>query len=291
MRQMLNLILGNFIPRVARAGSAQTALHPRHHVKAPRVAAGPESASAGDAAAAKPGTAGTANWATRCSSATRGAPLDCSIEQSAVLTKTGQLIVLVSIRIPAQPRSPVILVQIPLGVFLPAACGCRWTTAMLRRLPCRRANSVAVSPAAPFPPIFCGADQRAQSEGLVPGSAAPGAEHFAAARRFRPGLREDQIADRFDSISSGAGASYRPTPAQRASVPISEVRHPCRTTDKLDSSIQSPIFGASWVFGEFIRTKLRGKPVHDRTRIVREPSRRCPRNCEWRAKSIGVTGI
>ena len=119
MRQVQYFIWGILFLVLLGPASAQTAVHPRHHAKTPRVAAGAESASAGDAAAAKPGAAGTANWATRCSSATRGAPLDCSIEQSAVLTKTGQLIVLVSIRIPAQPRSPVILVQIPLGVFLP----------------------------------------------------------------------------------------------------------------------------------------------------------------------------
>jgi invasion protein IalB len=45
-------------------------------------------------------------WVARCSSASRGTPLECAIEQSAVLTKTGQLIVL--------------LVQLPLGLNLPA---------------------------------------------------------------------------------------------------------------------------------------------------------------------------
>ena len=55
-----------------------------------------------------------------CSSASRGAPLECAIEQTAVLTKTGQLIVLINIRVPADTRAPVALVQLPLGLNLPA---------------------------------------------------------------------------------------------------------------------------------------------------------------------------
>ncbi|KRR19257.1 invasion protein B [Bradyrhizobium retamae] len=59
-------------------------------------------------------------WVARCSSASRGAPLECAIEQSAVLTKTGQLIVLISIRVSAETRAPVGIVQLPLGLNLPA---------------------------------------------------------------------------------------------------------------------------------------------------------------------------
>jgi invasion protein IalB len=58
-------------------------------------------------------------WIARCSSVSRDAPLECAIEQSAVLTKTGQLIVLVNIRVPADSRVPVALIQLPLGLNLP----------------------------------------------------------------------------------------------------------------------------------------------------------------------------
>jgi invasion protein IalB len=58
-------------------------------------------------------------WIARCTSASREAPLECAIEQTAVLTKTGQLIVLVNIRIPSDTHAPVILVQLPLGLNLP----------------------------------------------------------------------------------------------------------------------------------------------------------------------------
>jgi invasion protein IalB len=59
-------------------------------------------------------------WAARCTSASRDAPLECSIEQTAVLSNTGQLIILVNIRLPSDTHSPVALVQLPLGLNLPA---------------------------------------------------------------------------------------------------------------------------------------------------------------------------
>src|SRR3982074_2232641 len=58
-------------------------------------------------------------WGARCTSASRSAPLECAIEQTAVLSKTGQLIVLVNIRVPTDTHAPVALVQLPLGLNLP----------------------------------------------------------------------------------------------------------------------------------------------------------------------------
>jgi len=57
-------------------------------------------------------------WAARCSSPSRDAPLECAIEQNAILTKTGQLVVLVNIRVPGDTRTPIALVQLPLGLNL-----------------------------------------------------------------------------------------------------------------------------------------------------------------------------
>ena len=59
-------------------------------------------------------------WVARCSSPSRDAPLECAMEQSAVLTKTGQLVTLVNIRVPGDTRAPVVLVQLPLGLNLQA---------------------------------------------------------------------------------------------------------------------------------------------------------------------------
>jgi invasion protein IalB len=82
-------------------------------------------AQAAPAPAAPPAAGTTAatppapGWAVRCSSVSRDAPLECAIEQSAVLTKTGQLIVLINIRVPGDTHTPVALVQLPLGLNLP----------------------------------------------------------------------------------------------------------------------------------------------------------------------------
>jgi invasion protein IalB len=76
--------------------------------------AAPATAAAPAPTPAQPG------WASRCSSPSRDAPLECAMEQSAVLTKTGQLVVLVNIRVPGDSRAPVALVQLPLGLNLQA---------------------------------------------------------------------------------------------------------------------------------------------------------------------------
>jgi invasion protein IalB len=75
-------------------------------------------AAASEATPTSP-TAASPGWAARCSSASRDAPLECAIEQTAILTKTGQLIVLVNIRVPSDTHTPVALVQLPLGLNLP----------------------------------------------------------------------------------------------------------------------------------------------------------------------------
>jgi invasion protein IalB len=84
-------------------GPAQT--HPTTPAPAPSSAA---------PAPAQPG------WAARCSSPSRDAQLECAMEQNAVLTKTGQLVVLVNIRVPGDTRAPIALVQLPLGLNLQA---------------------------------------------------------------------------------------------------------------------------------------------------------------------------
>ena len=58
-------------------------------------------------------------WVARCASAGRAAPLECAIEETAVLAKTGQLVVLVNIRVTSDTRTPVAMVQLPLGLNLP----------------------------------------------------------------------------------------------------------------------------------------------------------------------------
>jgi invasion protein IalB len=88
--------------------SAQTAPTPP--------AAAPADNGSGAAAANTPPPPG---WAARCGSASRDAPLECAIEQSAVLPRTGQLVILVNIRVPADTHTPSALIQLPLGLNLP----------------------------------------------------------------------------------------------------------------------------------------------------------------------------
>jgi invasion protein IalB len=95
---------------------AQQAPKARGAAKAAQNTAAPATPPAEATPAPTPGQPG---WAARCSSASRDTPLECAMEQTAVLSKTGQLIVLVNIRVPSDTRTPVALVQLPLGLNLP----------------------------------------------------------------------------------------------------------------------------------------------------------------------------
>jgi invasion protein IalB len=98
-----------------------------HAQQAPKSKSAPHSAQATPAAppaaatpqADAPPAAAPPGWAARCASTSRDAPLECAIEQSAVLSKTGQLIVLVNIRVPSDTHAPILALQLPLGLNLP----------------------------------------------------------------------------------------------------------------------------------------------------------------------------
>jgi invasion protein IalB len=91
----------------------------------PKAKSSPPAAQTTPPAPAAPAEASPANapaqpgWTSRCTSANRTVPLECAIEQTAVLTKTGQLIVLVAIRVPGDTRAPVAALLLPLGLNLP----------------------------------------------------------------------------------------------------------------------------------------------------------------------------
>jgi len=79
----------------------------------------PPAAAPAENGAAPANTPPPPGWAARCGSASRDAPLECAIEQSAVLPRTGQLVILVNIRVPADTHTPSALIQLPLGLNLP----------------------------------------------------------------------------------------------------------------------------------------------------------------------------
>jgi invasion protein IalB len=107
------LALGPTLPSHAQQ-AAKSKAPPKSAQTAPNNPAAP--APADNASAATPPPPG---WAARCGSASRDAPLECAIEQSAVLPRTGQLVILVNIRVPADTHTPSALIQLPLGLNLP----------------------------------------------------------------------------------------------------------------------------------------------------------------------------
>ena len=83
----------------------------------PSAAAAPAPAPPADNAGAAATGGPPSGWAARCGSISRDAPLECAIEQTAVLTKTGQTVVLVNIRVPSDIRAAVMTVQPARAVF------------------------------------------------------------------------------------------------------------------------------------------------------------------------------
>jgi invasion protein IalB len=105
----------------AGTGHAQQPPKSKAPSKAAQTATTPATSPAPQAPDTAPANApASPGWAVRCSSASRDTPLECAMEQNAVFSKTGQLVALVNIRVPSDTRTPVALVQLPLGLNLPA---------------------------------------------------------------------------------------------------------------------------------------------------------------------------
>jgi invasion protein IalB len=84
----------------------------------------PHAAQATPAPAASPAEAAPTappqpGWVARCVTASRAAPLDCEIQESAFVSKTGQLLVQVNVRVASDTHAPVALLLLPLGLNLP----------------------------------------------------------------------------------------------------------------------------------------------------------------------------
>jgi invasion protein IalB len=109
------LALGLILPSYAQQPSKSKA-PPKSAQTAPN---NPPAAAPADNGAGAANTPPPPGWAARCGSASRDAPLECAIEQSAVLPRTGQLVILVNIRVPADTHTPSALIQLPLGLNLP----------------------------------------------------------------------------------------------------------------------------------------------------------------------------
>jgi invasion protein IalB len=138
-------VLAAVVAAAAFAVGGASFAQPKARSQAPPQAA-PTPSLSGTPAPAQPG------WAARCSSPSRDAPLECAIEQNAILSKTGQLVVLVNIRVPGDTRAPVALVQLPLGLNLQAGAKLQVDDGKSVELPIQTCEnrgcyaSIAVSP-------------------------------------------------------------------------------------------------------------------------------------------------
>jgi invasion protein IalB len=92
----------------------------------PKAAAQP---AAGEAT--KP--AGT--WLSRCVSDSRDAKPVCVMEQNAFITKTGQLVSAVTVRFSPGVTEPVLMVQVPVGLYVPAGISLQVDSDKARVLP------------------------------------------------------------------------------------------------------------------------------------------------------------
>ena len=143
---------------VAVAALAQAGFS--HAQQAPRSKTAPRSAQTvatpaipqPEPAPAPTNTPAAPGWSARCTSVSREAPLECAIEQTAVLSKTGQLIVLVNIRVPSDTHTPLVLVQLPLGLNLPVGAKLQVDDGKATDLPiqtCEARGCYASTPIAP----------------------------------------------------------------------------------------------------------------------------------------------
>jgi invasion protein IalB len=144
------------------SGTAEAATAVKKPVPKPAVAEGQHNAEAAAPPAAA--QAGAKGWATRCSAAARQAPLECVIEESVVMNGTGQLVVGVTIRVPNDTRSPVLLIHLPLGLYLPAGVKLQVDAAEPVGLALQTCDgSGCFSPARPSPPVFSTSSSTASS--------------------------------------------------------------------------------------------------------------------------------
>jgi len=96
-------------------GAAQAQFGKKQTSPAAAPAPAPAAAQQDDPAADAP----QGRWTVQCVSQGRAMPIECAMEQSAVLAKTGQLVIQVGVRVPADPRQPSLLLHLPLGLNLP----------------------------------------------------------------------------------------------------------------------------------------------------------------------------
>jgi invasion protein IalB len=70
--------------------------------------------------ATAPAPPAPAPWDATCTGTDRTHPLNCEIEQRVVISKTGQLLIDMTVKLPDGAAAPVMLIHTPYGLYLPA---------------------------------------------------------------------------------------------------------------------------------------------------------------------------
>lgn len=111
---------------IGGAGAQAPAAKPRHPAPSPpagQTQKGNEPAAANEAQESpnvNVREAPSTGWVSRCTSEARGSTVECAMEQSAVLANTGQLVTSVTVRVPSDSHQPLLMIQVPIGLYLPA---------------------------------------------------------------------------------------------------------------------------------------------------------------------------
>jgi invasion protein IalB len=93
-------------------------------------------------------------WPSRCVSLARNAAADCMIEQRLVVEGAGEAFVTVSVRVPAEPRRPLLTITSPLGLYLPAGVTLRIDDGEATRLDLQGCDNNGCYASAPIAPAL-----------------------------------------------------------------------------------------------------------------------------------------
>lgn len=80
-------------------------------------------------------------WTSKCVSESRSAPLVCSVEETLVLARTDQAVVTAAVRVQPTKGEPVLLMQVPLGLYLPAGLSLKIDDGKPQRVPLQTCNA------------------------------------------------------------------------------------------------------------------------------------------------------
>jgi invasion protein IalB len=80
------------------------------------------------------------SWVLTCASSTIG--LDCRVGQSLFIKETGQRLLSIVLRVPPDTKKPKMLLQLPLGIYLPAGASVKFGKSAAKLLPIESCDKV-----------------------------------------------------------------------------------------------------------------------------------------------------